>query len=314
MWCPPSLARQSSEGATRQADYKPVELNVTRVFVTGSAGRLGAAIVSALQDRQVIAHTRASLDITDADAVSRAVATARPDVIINCAAFNDVDGAESAPVAALAVNAFALRNLARAARDSGAVLVHYGTDFVFDGRASQPYDETATPSPQSTYAASKLLGEWFALDAPRAYVLRVESLFGAAENWTGRTGTFDSIVAALEEGRDVRVFTDRIVSPSYVPDIAAATRHLVLTDAPPGLYHCVNAGQASWYDVARAAAELLNVTPKLVPVSVNDVQMKARRPQFCALSPRKLATAGFSMPLWQDGLRRWLEGRAHPAA
>jgi dTDP-4-dehydrorhamnose reductase len=288
--------------------------SATRVFVTGAAGRLGAAIVSAFQDRQVIAHTRASLDITDPDAVARAVATARPDVIINCAAFNDVDGAESAPVAALAVNAFAPRNLARAARDADAVLVHYGTDFVFDGMASQPYDELSTPSPQSTYAASKLLGEWFALDAPRAYVLRVESLFGGAEGWTGRVGTFDNILAGIEAGRDVRVFTDRIVSPSYVPDIAAATRHLVLTAAPRGLYHCVNAGQASWYDVAQAAATLLHMTPKLVPVSVRDVQMKARRPQFCALSPGKLAAAGFSMPPWQDGLRRWLAGRAHPAA
>ena len=266
--------------------------SATRVLVTGAAGRLGAAIVNAFQDREVIAHTRASLDITDADAVARAVATARPDVIINCAAFNDVDGAESAPVAALAVNAFAPRNLARAARDSGAVLVHYGTDFVFDGRAAQPYDELATPSPQSTYAASKLLGEWFALDAPRAYVLRVESLFGGADGWTGRVGTFDTILAGLEAGRDVRVFTDRIVSPSYVPDIAAATRHLVLMAAPCGLYHCVNAGQASWYEVAQAAAELLHVTPKLVPVSVREVQMKARRPQFCALSPGKLAAAG----------------------
>jgi len=289
-------------------------LSGTRVFVTGAAGRLGAAIVSAFQDRQVTAHTRASLDITDADAVSRAVAAARPDVIINCAAFNDVDGAESAPIAALAGNAFAPRNLARAARDSGAVLVHYGTDFVFDGRASQPYDEMATPSPQSTYAASKLLGEWFALDAPRAYVLRVESLFGAADGWTGRVGTLDNILAGIEAGRDVRVFTDRVVSPSYVPDIAAATRHLVLTAAPHGLYHCVNAGQATWYEVARAAAELLHVTPKLVPVSVHDVQMKARRPQFCALSNQKLAAAGFAMPSWDDALGRWLAGRAHPAS
>jgi dTDP-4-dehydrorhamnose reductase len=289
-------------------------LSATRIFVTGAAGRLGAAIVSAFEDRQVTTHTRASLDVTDADAVSRAVAAARPDVIINCAAFNDVDGAESAPIAALAVNAFAPRNLARAARDSGAVLVHYGTDFVFDGKASQPYDEMATPSPQSTYAASKLLGEWFALDAPRAYVLRVESLFGAADGWTGRVGTLDNILAGIEAGRDVRVFTDRVVSPSYVPDIAAATRHLVLTAAPHGLYHCVNAGQATWYEVARAAAELLHVTPKLVPVSVHDVQMKARRPQFCALSNQKLAAAGFAMPSWDDALGRWLAGRAHAAS
>ena len=285
-----------------------------RVLVTGAAGRLGAAIVEAFADAQVIAHARSSLDITDAAAVSGAVRAARPDVIINCAAFNDVDGAESAPLAALAVNAFAPRNLARAARDVGATFVHYGTDFVFDGKTTQPWDETAQPSPQSTYSASKLLGEWFALDAPRAYVLRVESLFGAVGNWTGRAGTMDSIVAALESGREVRVFTDRIVSPSYVPDIAAATRHLVLNDAPPGLYHCVNAGQATWYEVAQTAAALLRVAPRLVPVSVNDVQLKARRPQFCALNPQKLASAGFAMPSWQDAMRRWLKGRAIPSA
>jgi dTDP-4-dehydrorhamnose reductase len=282
--------------------------------VTGAAGRLGATIVDVFRDAEVIAHTRSSLDITDAAAVSHAVSDARPDVIINCAAFNDVDGAESAPLDALAVNAFAPRNLARAAREVGATFVHYSTDFVFDGKAAQPYDESARPSPQSAYAASKLLGEWFALDVPGAYVLRVESLFGGAEHWTGRTGTLDSIVSGLEGGRDVRVFTDRIVSPSYTPDIAAATRHLVIAGAPPGLYHCVNAGQATWYEVAKAAADFLGIVPKLVAVSVNDVQFKARRPQFCALAPAKLAAAGFTMPPWRDALRRWLHGRPIPLA
>jgi dTDP-4-dehydrorhamnose reductase len=285
-----------------------------RVLVTGAAGRLGATIVDAFGDMSVIAHTRASLDITDGTSVSREVADARPDVIINCAAFNDVDGAEGAPVAALAVNAFAPRNLARAADDVGATFVHYGTDFIFDGNTTQPYDETAPPAPQSTYAASKLLGEWFALDVPRAYVLRVESLFGAPRDWRGRTGTLDNIVAGLEQGRDVRVFTDRVVSPSYTPDIAAATRHLLLSHAPVGVYHCVNTGQATWYEVAQTAARLLGVTPRLLPVSVNDVQLRARRPQFCALSTRKLTAAGFAMPPWDDALRRWLEVRAITAA
>jgi dTDP-4-dehydrorhamnose reductase len=284
-----------------------------RVLVTGAGGRLGAAIVDVFQDARVVAHPRSSLDITDQAAVSRAVSAARPDVIVNCAAFNDVDGAESAPLDALAVNSFAPRNLAHAARDAGATFVHYSTDFVFDGKTTEPWDEEATPSPQSTYSASKLLGEWFAFDAPRAYVLRVESLFGAVRGWSGRSGTLDAIVAGLEDGRDVRVFTDRVVSPSYVPDIAAATRHLVLTSAPPGLYHCVNAGQATWYEVAQAAAELLHVAPRLVPVSVRDVQFKAKRPQFCALSPRKLASAGYVMPPWQEAMRRWLQGRAIPA-
>ena len=103
----------------------------------------------------------------------------RPDVVVNCAADNDVDGAETEPLRALAVNAFAVRALARAADECGAALVHYSTDFVFDGTASRPYVETDEPNPQGVYAASKLLGEWFALEARRGFVLRVESLFGA---------------------------------------------------------------------------------------------------------------------------------------
>ena len=111
-----------------------------------------------------------------------------------------MDGAEERASEALAVNAFAVRNLARAAEDAGARFVHYSTDFVFDGTATAPYTEDVRPSPRGTYAASKLLGEWFALEVPRAYVLRVESLFGSPADWTGRRGTLDGIVAGTRAG------------------------------------------------------------------------------------------------------------------
>jgi dTDP-4-dehydrorhamnose reductase len=280
------------------------------VLIVGAAGQLGSAMVHAFADVDVITHTRATLDVTDGAAVARAVAAAAPQVIVNCTAYNEVDAAESAPLAALAVNALAVRSLARAAAAADATLVHYSTDFVFDGTATEPYDEDAAPSPRSVYAASKLLGEWFALDAPRALVLRVESLFGSPRDWTGRRGTVDAIVAGLEEGREVRVFTDRVVSPSYIPDVAAATRHLVDSGAAPGLYHCVNSGQATWYDVAAEAARILGITPKLVPVTMGEVQLKASRPRFCALSNGKLAAAGFRMGTWADALRRWIHRRA----
>ena len=280
-----------------------------RVFVTGAAGQLGTVVIRAFADHDVIAHTRSTLDVTDPLAVARAIGGASPDLIINCAAFNDVDGAEDRALDALAVNAFAVRSLARAAEVTGAVLVHYSTDFVIDGEADQPYTEDERPSPRSTYGASKLLGEWFALLAPGAFVLRVESLFGSPATWTGRRGTLDTIVEGLEAGRDVRVFTDRIVSPSYTHDVAAATRHLVTTGAPPGLYHCVNAGHGSWHEVAREAAALLGVKAHLVPVTVDQVSLKAPRPRYCALSPAKLRAAGFAMPTWRDALQRWLSSR-----
>jgi dTDP-4-dehydrorhamnose reductase len=279
------------------------------VVVVGAGGRLGAAIVEGFGDRKVIAHTRATLDITDAAAVMRAVKAVAPAVIVNCAAFNRVDEAENRPIDAFAVNALAVRSLARAAEAVDAVLVHYGSDFVFDGNATEPYDEEATPSPRSTYGLSKLLGDWLALDAPCAFVLRVESLFGSVRGHRPRRGSLDGIIEALEQGRAASVFTDRVVSLSYVDDVIRATRHLIATHAPPGLYHCVNSGWATWYEVAEEAARLLGIVPRLEPITLDSHPMKAARPRFCAMANRKLAGAGFAMPSWQDALGRWLASR-----
>jgi dTDP-4-dehydrorhamnose reductase len=281
----------------------------SRVLVTGGAGQLGSAILQAFEGRVVAAPARSALDITDSQAVAAAVAAASPDVIVNCAAFNDVDGAEARPQEALAANALAVRSLARAAESSGAALVHYSSDFVFDGAAAEPYTEASAPSPRSVYATSKLLGEWFALDAPRAYVLRVESLFGTPRSFAGRRGTLDRIVEGLEAGREVRVFTDRVVSPGHVTDVAAATRHLVDSAAAPGLYHCVNTGHGTWHDVAMVAAEALGVVPHLQPMTMAQVSFPATRPRYCALDTSKLAAAGFSMPSWTSAVRRWIAER-----
>jgi dTDP-4-dehydrorhamnose reductase len=232
-----------------------------------------------------------------------------------------VDGAESRAIEAIAINALAVRSLRRAADAAGATLVHYSTDFVLNVDSTAPHGENVRPAPRGVYASSKLLGEWMALESsadakgigetgPRVFVLRVESLFGSPAGWTGRRGTLDHIIDGLEHGRDLNVFTDRIVSPSYSKDVAAATRHLVTSGAEAGLYHCVNDGHASWHDVAAEAARILGVPPRLVPITVDQMPLRVPRPRYCALSPRKLAAAGFEMPTWQDALRRWLEARA----
>jgi dTDP-4-dehydrorhamnose reductase len=284
-----------------------------RVLLTGGSGQLGAAVRQAFADCEVVAPSHRALDIADPRAVRSAAAACRPDVVINCAAFNDVDGAEERPAEALASNAFGVRSLARAAETSGAVLVHFGTDFVFDGTAREPYREDDEPSPQSTYAASKLLGDWFALDAPRAYVLRVESLFGTARGWRGRRGTLERIVDGLVAGDEVTVFTDRIVSPSYVYDVALATRHLVGTVAPAGLYHCANAGAATWEAIAREAARRLGIEPRLRLMTSGAAGLRAGRPPYAALDSGKLAAAGWTMRGWQEALGHWLESRGTDA-
>jgi dTDP-4-dehydrorhamnose reductase len=277
-----------------------------RILVTGANGQLAHHIVHTFSDHAVTALDRKALDLGSPEMVARVVDEIAPDVIINCAAFNNVDGAEDRPLDALAANAFGVRSLALGAERHGATLVHYSTDFVFDGRASEPYLEDAQPSPQSTYAASKLLGEWLALDAPRALVLRVESLFGSPPGFPGRRGTVDAILDGLRAGREVPVLTDRVVSPSYSPDVAAATRHLLERGAPSGVYHAVNSGHTTWEQFALHLAGLIGTTPNLKRLRTDQLTLRAARPRYCALASPKLVAQGFAMPSWQDAVQRWL--------
>lgn len=278
------------------------------VLVAGAAGTLGGATVEEFsRDADVVALTHAALDITDRQAVADAVRQARPSVVINCAAYNDVDGAEDHAVTALTVNALAVLSLARAAVEVGATFVHYSSDFVFDGTAARPYTEDDRPNPASVYATSKLVGEWLAGEAGRHYVLRVESLFGGpTEGRTSRQGSIARIAAAIVANEEVPVFVDRTVSPSYAIDVARATHALLERGLPPGLYHCVNSGRCTWYELAEEAGRRLGRTPRLKPTTLADVHFRAPRPQFCALSNLRLASAGVTLPSWQDALARYL--------
>ena len=278
-----------------------------RILVTGAHGQLGSTIAEAYASRaEIIGLVRHQLDFGDSATVERVVASHRPDVVINCAAFNDVDAAEDHPIDAIQVNALAVRALANAANACGARLVHYGTDFVFDGRqGDRPYDETDPPSPMSVYGASKLLGEWFAADVPHHYVLRVESLFGG----TRRPSTIDRIVAAIRAGQPARVFVDRTVTPSFVEDVSEATWRLLEIDPAPGVYHCVNSGVTTWFELGQEIARVLNVDGELVATRVAEVALRAKRPQYAALSNEKLRQAGIVMPAWQDAIRRYLDAR-----
>ena len=283
---------------------------VRRVLVTGAQGLLGAAITREFQrTAEVIARGHAALDVADEDAIAAAFRELRPDAVINCAAYNDVDAAEDNPVETLNVNAFGVLSLARAAAAHNAALVHYSSDFVFDGTASRPYTEDDRPNPRGVYAASKLLGEWFVLETLRtkaAWVLRVESLFGDPGPGSTRSGSLGTIVRRIRDGEEVPVFIDRTVSPSYTADVARATRAVLESGSSPGLYHCVNSGAATWAEIAKEIADQLGRPLRMKEITLESAALKAPRPRYCALSNARLAAAGVAMPPLKDALERFL--------
>ena len=277
-------------------------------LVLGAGGQLGEAMAHGLgRHYEVVARTRQDVDVTVPDAVHATIASVLPDVLINCAAYTNVDAAEQDPVTALAVNASSVRTMARLAAEFDVTLVHYSTDFVFDGAATAPYRETDAPNPRSTYAVSKLLGEWLAADAPRHYVLRVESLFGGPR----AKSSVDRILDGILAGAPVRAFADRTVSPSYVEDVVAATAALLAGRSPSGVYHCVNSGYTTWSGLAREVARIAGrPDTRITDVSMDDARLVAPRPKFAALANDKLAAEGVIMPTWQQALERYVHARS----
>ena len=280
-----------------------------RLLVTGARGLLGAAIVRefAAAGWEVVPLHRGALDVTDAGAVAQQVSDAHPDLVVNCVAYNDVDGAEKDPVTALQVNAMAVRSLAAAAKTAGATFVHYGTDFVFDGESDRPYVEDDRPNPRSAYGVSKLLGEWFALDHPRAYVLRVESLFGEPGPDGSRQGSLKGILVRASRRRAVagvrgshrvaRIHDRHRRGDARAGRAARAAGRLSLREC--------RGDELGGHRTE--AARLLGLPIDMKPITLESVALPARRPKYSALSTAKLAAAGIPMPAWQDALARHLK-------
>lgn len=278
-----------------------------KLAVLGAAGQLGRAIVAAAHSagHEVAAWSRTECDITDPVHLGAVIGAFCPEAVINAAAFAQVDEAEDDPITVFAINAWAVRDLARLARRRRFALVHFSTDFVFDGATDRPYVEDDPPHPRGVYATSKLIGEWMAAGAPEHYVLRVESLFGGER----AKSSVDGLLAGLRAGRPVRAFADRTVTPSYVGDVAHATVQVLERRAPAGVYHCVNSGVATWLEVAHALARLTGASPALIePVDMAGLSLRVPRPLRAALSNAKLHAAGIVMPDWRDALSRYLAG------
>jgi dTDP-4-dehydrorhamnose reductase len=280
---------------------------MTRYLITGATGMLGHDLVSALADRDVTALGRSELDVTDLEAVRSAVSG--HDVILNTAAYTKVDDAETDEERAYAVNATGAANLALAAAESGATLVQYSTDYVFDGTATAPYAEGAARNPITAYGRTKGDGERLALELNpgRTHVIRTAYLYG--EHGPNFAATMLRLAAARDQ---VSVVTDQVGQPTWTADLARQTITLLDSGAEGGIFHGTNSGQASWFDFARAIFGDAGLDPeRVVATDSASFVRPAPRPAYSVLGHDAWLAAGIPpMRSWQEALRGAFDGGA----
>lgn len=286
----------------------------------GSRGQLGVELKSEFSARgyEVACFERSTVDITDAAAVERSIAGCDPAVVLNAAAYNQVDVAEKEPLAAFQVNALAVRNLAVACRNSDAQLVHFSTDYVFDGQAGRAYREEDPTHPLGAYAVSKLAGELYAqayLDTP--LIIRTSGVFGPGGLQTAR-GNFVELMLRLAaqntaQNTPIRVVEDHVASPTYAPALAARTADLVErgTHRMGGIFHIGGGAPISWFDWAAKIFAAAGLNPPLKPTNEREFRTAARRPKYSALSNARMEALGIApMPSLDDAIQEYLNARA----
>ena len=282
--------------------------------MTGAAGQVGGAIAPRLraQGHEVVATDRATLDLADPAAIVDTLDRVRPEIIVNAGAYTAVDQAERERDAAFAINAVAPGVLAAEAKRRRALLVHFSTDYVFDGRANAPYSEDDETAPLSVYGASKLAGEQAVLGSGAdSLVFRTSWVYG----WTGRNFLL-TIRRLASERAELRIVADQRGVPNWSDELArAVVRVLALGDAlreRRGLYHLSSSGDTTWHGFAEAIVGSMSA-PRVVPISTADYPTPARRPPYGVLATARFErNFGFALPPWRDALDACL--RVPPAA
>jgi dTDP-4-dehydrorhamnose reductase len=280
-----------------------------RALLFGGAGQLGSAIRAGWSDCSIVAPSHADVDIEDDVAVARAIAASHPDVVVNCAAFHNVDRCESEPERAMAINAEAVERMARVCAQRNALFVTISTDYVFDGHTERPYVETDAPHPLSVYGASKLEGERrVAALQSRALAVRTCGIYGTRAS-TAKGYTFvDRILAQARAGDEIRVTSDTIASPTYAGDLAAMLRELV-RQGRTGLYHAAASGPVSWYAFACEAIRQAGLAADVEPIASSAWKTVAKRPLYSALSSAMIESFGVTVPSWEQGIAHYLRDR-----
>lgn len=301
-----------------------------RIFVTGCKGQLGRALYAALTQHSLAGCDLPDLDITNRQAIDRAIADFAPDVVIHAAAWTDVDGCARDPERAYRVNALGTQNVALACASCDAAMVYISTNEVFDGEATEPYREWDPPRPLNPYARSKAAGEWFTRHLlSRFYIARTAWLYGpGGRNFSNprriieladdallrqgsvqATGSARGASAGSARGAGLKVVTDEVGNPTYAPDLAAALAALIRTEAY-GVYHLTNAGYCSRYDYVR---RVLRVGGRgdvpVAPITLDDFERASTPPRFAPLANTAAAALGIQLRPWEEAVAAFLNSR-----
>jgi dTDP-4-dehydrorhamnose reductase len=269
-----------------------------KILVTGAGGQLGRELATLLPERghEVVAPAHGELDVSDAASVERAVADHAPDLVVNAAAYTDVDGCETEPETAYSVNALGPRNLAQACEKVGCELLHVGTNYVFDGHREEPYAPYDLPNPESVYARTKLAGEEYVRSlSTRWYVVRTAGVYGEGHNF---------VRTMLRVGRErdsLKVKADEYIAPTYARDLAFGIAEII-EGGLYGTYHVTNSGSCSWYEFAAEIFRLAGIEVEVSPVPGSEYPMPAPRPANGVLS----ATGSPELRHWSEALREYL--------
>ena len=286
-----------------------------RTLLIGANGQLGQELRQVYSDHDLIPLTHADMDVTDRKQTEEVLDRHVPDLILNTAAYHRVDECEEFPAKAYEVNALAVRHLAQWASGHGVILVHFSTDYVFDGRLRRPYAEADPPAPLSAYAVSKLAGEYFIRAIhERHFIIRTCGLYGIAGS-SGKGGNFiETLLRLASEGKEIRVVDDQVLTPTSAKELARKVRQLVETGAY-GLYHITNDGACSWYEFAAAIFELSGLRPRLEPTTSAAFGARAKRPAYSVLDNANLRSLGLDdLRHWRDALKAYLEDRQRTRA
>lgn len=276
-----------------------------KVLITGGKGMLGQDLVRVFsQGHEVLAWDSDDIDITDFENSKSQITNSKPDLLINSAAYNDVDRAESEPEMANQVNGWAVGNLAKVCTELDIPLVHFSTDYVFDGQNRQGYREDDKPNPQSAYGHSKFLGEQELMNnTDKFYLIRLSKLFGRKAGSPGAKKSFVELMLSLAREKDeIDVVDEEHSCPTYSSDLAMLTEVLTRERRPFGIYHGTNSGPATWYEFAKEIFKITGIDVKLNPVPASFFPRLAKRPKYGILLNTKLPP---QRP-WQEALKEFL--------